>query len=197
VGSSGAEKSETYHAVSREKEVRQGCRQTCRPTVPQPRGQHARCEEKIEQEEIKQEKVEPEKVVSPVARKTLKDPRGGLTTAGREWFAKKQGSHLKPGVKKSRAEMTPADMRRKGSWAVRFYGRKGKLPPLSKPNGEPTRYALSAAAWGEPVPKTVTAARRIAAKGHQLLAAYEKAIKKSSAKKSTAKKTKSKTARRG
>jgi hypothetical protein len=121
--------------------------------------------------------------VSSAAHKPLKDPRGGLTTAGRQWFAKSQGSHLKPGVKKTQAEMTPADMRRKGSWAVRFYGRKGTLPPLTKPNGEPTRYALSAAAWGEPVPTTVAAARRIAAKGRKLLAAYEKAKKKTPAKK--------------
>jgi len=104
----------------------------------------------------------------------LKDPRGGLTTAGRAWFKKTQGAHLKPGVKKTRGEMTPEDMHRKGSWAVRFYGRKGALPPLVKPDGTSTRYALSAAAWGEPVPKTVAAARRIAAKGHVLLAAYAK-----------------------
>ncbi len=69
--------------------------------------------------------------------------------------------------------MTPADMRRKGSWAVRFYGRD-KLPPLIDENGEPTRHALSAHAWGEPVPKTVAAARRIAAKGERLLARYHR-----------------------
>ena len=108
-------------------------------------------------------------------RVALKDPHGGLTAAGRAWFGRKQGAHLKPGVKKPQSDMTSAEMRRKGSWAVRFYGRKGALPPLKKPNGEPTRYALSAAAWGEPVPTTVAAARRIAAKGHQLLAAHAKA----------------------
>lgn len=64
--------------------------------------------------------------------------------------------------------MTPQDMRRKGSWAVRFYGRK-KLPPLLDDKGRPTRHALSAHAWGEPVPKTIAAARRIAAKGKRLL----------------------------
>ena len=47
--------------------------------------------------------------------------------------------------------MTPEDMKRKGSWAVRFYGRSGDLPPLVNDAGEPTRFALSAAAWGEPV----------------------------------------------
>ena len=102
-----------------------------------------------------------------------KNPKGGLTAAGRRAFAKKQGSHLKPGVMKSEAEMTPQDMRRKGSWATRFYGR-AKLPPLVDENGKPTRHALSAHAWGEPVPKTVAAARRIAAKGERLLKKYQK-----------------------
>ena len=102
-----------------------------------------------------------------------KDPRGGLTAAGRAEFARKQGAHLKPGVKKAAAEMTPTEMRRKGSWAVRFYGRSGKLPPLRDKTGKPTRFALTAAAWGEPVPKTAAAARRIAAKGKALLRQYK------------------------
>ncbi|WP_245427955.1 DUF6321 domain-containing protein [Bradyrhizobium sp. MOS003] len=103
-----------------------------------------------------------------------KDPRGGLTAAGRKAFARKQGAHLRPGVTKTEAEMTPQEMRRKGSWAVRFYGR-AKLPPLVDAKGRPTRHALSAHAWGEPVPKTVAAARRIAAKGERLLARYRRA----------------------
>lgn len=37
--------------------------------------------------------------------------------------------------------------------------------PAQKPNGDPTRLALSAAAWGEPVPKTRGAMLRLAAKG--------------------------------
>lgn len=103
-----------------------------------------------------------------------KDPRGGLTAAGRKAFARKQGAHLRPGVTKKESEMTPQEMRRKGSWAVRFYGR-AKLPPLVDAKGQPTRHALSAHAWGEPVPKTVAAARRIAAKGERLLARYRRA----------------------
>jgi hypothetical protein len=103
-----------------------------------------------------------------------KDPRGGLTAAGRKAFARQQGAHLRPGVTKTASEMTPQEMRRKGSWAVRFYGR-AKLPPLVDANGRPTRHALSAHAWGEPVPKTVAAARRIAAKGERLLARYHRA----------------------
>ena len=99
-----------------------------------------------------------------------RDPKGGLTAAGRAEFARKDGSHLKPGVKKLLRDMTPAEMRRKGSWAVRFYGRAGALPPLVGDGGKPTRFALTAAAWGEPVPRTAAAARRIAEKGRRLLA---------------------------
>ena len=108
---------------------------------------------------------------------TINDPKGGLTTAGRKAFARKQGSHLKPGVQKPESEMTPDEMRRKGSWAVRFYGRKGTLPPLKNKAGDPTRFALTAAAWGEPVPATAAAARKIASKGRKLLAKYKQAKK--------------------
>lgn len=103
----------------------------------------------------------------------IKDPKGGLTAAGREAFAKSEGAHLKPGVRKPMSEMTPDEMRRKGSWAVRFYGRD-PLPPLIDAKGQPTRLALTAHAWGEPVPKTEAAARKIAAKGHRLLERYKK-----------------------
>jgi len=69
------------------------------------------------------------KTSKKAARKRLakareKDPKGGLTAAGRSAFARRDGAHLKPGVTKALSEMTPQDMRRKGSWAVRFYGRK-------------------------------------------------------------------------
>ncbi len=103
-----------------------------------------------------------------------KDPKGGLTAAGRKAFAKSEGAHLKPGVKKAEADMTAEEMKRKGSWAVRFYGREGDLPPLLDAHGKPTRFALTAAAWGEPVPKTEAAARRIAAKGRKLLERYHR-----------------------
>jgi hypothetical protein len=108
-----------------------------------------------------------------MVKEKLKDPKGGLTKAGRDFYAASEGAHLKSGVKKREQEMSPDDMRRKGSWAVRFYGRSGKLPPLEK-DGKPTRFALTAAAWGEPIPKTVAAARAIAAEGRRLLAKYQK-----------------------
>jgi hypothetical protein len=104
------------------------------------------------------------------AKPTSKDPRGGLTAAGRKEFFRKEGAHLKPGVKKPERQMTVEEMRRKGSWAARFYGRSGSLPPLRDKHGKPSRFALTAAAWGEPVPKTTAAARKIAEKGRRLLA---------------------------
>lgn len=100
-----------------------------------------------------------------------KDPAGGLTAAGRAEAARTEGASLKPGVTKPESQMSLDEMRRKGSWAARFYGRE-TLPPLVKANGEPTRFALSAHAWGEKVPSTEAQARRIAEKGRQLLKRY-------------------------
>ena len=168
-----------------EKSRGEGERTPRRAALSQSRGQHAHgseediLEEKIgEEERVGRKRAAHKKAAKKSPRKRSakareKDPRGGLTAAGRKAFAKKDGSHLKPGVRKRASDMTPADMRRKGSWAVRFYGR-AKLPPLVDRNGKPTRHALSAHAWGEPVPKTVAAARRIAAKGERLLARYRR-----------------------
>jgi uncharacterized protein YycO len=98
-----------------------------------------------------------------------KNPEGGLTEAGRRHFERSgESKDLKPGVKKPVDEMSTKDMKRKGSWARRFYG-QSPLPPLKKPNGEPTRLALTAKAWGEPVPQNEQQARAIAAKGTRLL----------------------------
>jgi hypothetical protein len=99
----------------------------------------------------------------------LKDPEGGLTAAGRAYFKRKEGADLKPGVKGTAD--TPEKMRRKGSFLTRFY--TNPSGPLRKENGEPTRLALAANAWGEPVPTTAAAAARLAAKGRRLLERYE------------------------
>ena len=48
---------------------------------------------------------------------TSTDPTGGLTATGRTAFLRKDGAHLKPGVRKRIADMTPDEMKRKGSWA--------------------------------------------------------------------------------
>jgi hypothetical protein len=103
-------------------------------------------------------------------RQPLKDPKGGLTSAGRAHYKRKEGANLKPGVT-GRAD-TPEKKRRKGSFLTRFY--TNPSGPMQKPNGEPSRLALAANAWGEPVPKNRSDAARLAAKGRRLLSSYEK-----------------------
>lgn len=100
--------------------------------------------------------------------KAGKDPAGGLTAAGRAFFNKRDGSNLKPGVK-GPAD-TPEKMKRKGSFLTRHFTHPSG--PMLDEKGEPTRLALSAHAWGEPVPATEAAAKKLAAKGRKLLVEY-------------------------
>lgn len=107
------------------------------------------------------------------AKAPTKDPKGGLTAAGRVAFKKSEGANLRPGVKKSLKDMTPEDMKRKGSFLRRHFATlRG---PLVDEDGKPTRLALQAHAWGEPVPKTPEAAKKLADKGEKLLERYRKA----------------------
>jgi hypothetical protein len=71
-------------------------------------------------------------------RKEHKNPKGGLSAAGRAHFKRTEGSNLKPPVKSG---VNP----RRVSFAARFAGMNG---PLKKPNGEPTRLLLALRAWG-------------------------------------------------
>lgn len=102
--------------------------------------------------------------------KPLKDPKGGLTAAGRAHFNRTEGLNLKPGVK-GPAD-TPEKMRRKGSFLTRFF--TNPSGPMKDEKGSPTRLALSAAAWGEPVPQDRESASRLAEKGRRLLERYKK-----------------------
>jgi hypothetical protein len=101
--------------------------------------------------------------------KALKDPKGGLTAEGRKHFNRTTGSNLKAGVK-GKAD-TPEKMRRKGSFLTRFF--TNPSGPMVNEKGEPTRLALSANAWGEPVPKNRSDAAKLAQKGRNLLERYE------------------------
>lgn len=101
----------------------------------------------------------------------LKDPSGGLTAAGRKHFKETEGASLRPGVKEVRSA---EDMKRKGSFLRRHYGKKTPSP-LADDKGEPTRYAKQAHAWGEPVPKTKADVARLAKKGTELLERYHQA----------------------
>ena len=95
----------------------------------------------------------------------LKDPHGGLTAAGRAYFRKKEGANLKPGVR-GKAD-TVEKQKRKGSFLTRMFTHP--RGPMKDKEGHPTRLALSARAWGEPVPKTLASAKKLAEKGRRLL----------------------------
>ncbi len=93
-----------------------------------------------------------------------KDPKGGLTAVGRKFYNEQTGGHLKPGVKG--VPDTPEKKQRKGSFLTRHF--TTPPGPVVK-DGKPTRQALQAAAWGEPVPKTEADEKKLAAKGRELL----------------------------
>lgn len=107
-----------------------------------------------------------------------RDPKGGLTDVGREYFRLRDGANLKPGV--TGPADTPEKMRRKGSFLVRMF--TNPSGPMVK-DGKPTRLALSANAWGEPVPKTLDEAYALAVEGRRLLERYRVAKKDGAVKK--------------
>ena len=90
----------------------------------------------------------------PSATAKDKDPKGGLSAAGRKKFGVKKGVV-------SYSSASPADKSRWVRWALRFT----KTPrPLKDDKGNPTRYALMFHAWGEPVPASDAAVRAVHAK---------------------------------
>ena len=101
--------------------------------------------------------------------KKVKNPKGGLTAAGRKYFKRKEGANLKPGVK-GKAN-TPEKKRRKGSFLTRFY--TNPRGPMKDKKGRPTRLALAARAWGEAAPSTRQQAQKLAAKGRRMLDRYQ------------------------
>lgn len=129
---------------------------------------------KSDEQECCPEEIELE---TKAATKKLKNPKGGLTAAGRAHFKRKEGANLKPGVKG--AADTPEKMRRKGSFLTRFF--TNPSGPMKDEKGRPTRLALSAAAWGESVPQDASDAAALAAKGRRMLERYENKKKKKDA----------------
>ena len=118
-----------------------------------------------------------EKKAVPTKKAALKNPKGGLTAAGRKAFAEKEGSHLRPGVQG--AADTPDKMKRKGSFLRRHFA--NPRGPMER-DGEPTRLALSAQAWGEPLLKTEADAKQLAEKGSKLLEQFHAATDKKTVK---------------
>ena len=97
--------------------------------------------------------------------------KGGLTAEGRRIFNEATGGHLKPGVQG--AADTPEKMLRKGAFLRRHFATP--RGPVVDAHGEPTRQALEAAAWGEPVPKSEADERKLADTGTKLLERYHAA----------------------
>lgn len=97
-----------------------------------------------------------------------KNPKGGLTQAGRDKYNRATGSNLKAPV--GRTPKTPEEMRRQGSFLVRMGSAKG---PLKDEKGEKTRLKLSLEAWNHYGDKPSAVA-----KGRRLLERYQNAKKK-------------------
>ena len=76
-------------------------------------------------------------------RKEGKNPEGGLNAKGRA-SAKKQGHNLKPPVSAAQAKKSPKSAARRKSFCARMGGMPGHM---KKPNGQPTRKALSLRKW--------------------------------------------------
>jgi hypothetical protein len=110
------------------------------------------------------------------SRKEGKDPKGGLNAKGVASYRKQNpGSKLKTGVNKT--PVSQSEKRRQGSFLSRFYG-QSPLPPLKKPNGEPTRLALANNRWNGSTVKSKAQARSLNAKGKRLLESAKKMKKK-------------------
>lgn len=99
-------------------------------------------------------------------RKSDKDPKGGLSASGRARINRETGSNLKPGVK-NYSEASESDKRRWISWASRHYGPEARKKPYVDDNGDPTRHALQARAWGTSIPKNQADAAKIYQKAQE------------------------------
>ncbi len=73
--------------------------------------------------------------------KKYQDPKGGLNSAGRAYFKRKEGANLKPPAPNPK---TKKDAGRKKSFCARMSGVKG---PMKDAKGRPTRKALALRAW--------------------------------------------------
>jgi hypothetical protein len=97
-----------------------------------------------------------------------KNPKGGLTQAGRDKYNRATGSNLKAPVKGTPSTGS-SDARRKGSFLVRMGSASG---PLKDEKGRPTRLKLSLEAWGHRGDKASAVS-----KGRAILQRYQNAKK--------------------
>jgi hypothetical protein len=101
-------------------------------------------------------------------RKEHKKESGGLSAKGIKFY-NQQGKNIKPGVKGP--PDTPEKKKRLGSYLTRFFSNPSG--PMKNEKGEPTRLALSANNWSQPVPKNMADAAKLARKGRRLLEQYK------------------------
>ena len=73
-----------------------------------------------------------------------KNPKGGLSAAGRRKYNNATGGNLKPPVSSSEAKKSPKSAARRKSFCARMGGVKG---PMKDEKGRPTRKALALRAW--------------------------------------------------
>lgn len=76
--------------------------------------------------------------------KKYQNPQGGLNKAGRDFYARTEGSNLKPPVSKEQAKKSPKAAARRKSFCARMEGIKG---PKKDEKGRPTRKALALRKW--------------------------------------------------
>ena len=74
-------------------------------------------------------------------RKEHKDPRGGLTAAGRRYFKRKEGLNLKPAI-------SSGDSPRRASFLARMGASKGADYVMKDGKKIPSRKLLSLRRWG-------------------------------------------------
>jgi hypothetical protein len=122
------------------------------------------------------EKAKVKEALLKIAKSKYRNPKGGLTAAGREHFKRTEGANLKPGVKNV-SKKGDAEKKRWARWAMRFY--TNPRGPMKNEKGEPTRLALMANAWGTKVPGTREEAQAIAARARKMMEGIKAREKKS------------------
>lgn len=83
------------------------------------------------------------KIAEAWQRKAGKNPEGGLNEKGRASLRAK-GQNIKRPVSSKQAKRSPKAAKRRKSFCARMSGMPG---PMKKPNGKPTRKALSLRKW--------------------------------------------------
>ena len=77
-------------------------------------------------------------------KKEHKNPSGGLTQKGRDYFKRTEGANLKPPVSAEQSKKSPKAAGRRKSFCARMSGVQG---PMKDEKGRPTRKALALKKW--------------------------------------------------